>query len=115
MNQLPFREQLERHNNPEEVRQRLAAGQYGKPNEAIALEYLASVAREVAANVSARAEAREDRMLSIASDALSIAKEDLIIARSSAESARIQARWAMWAAVIATVAAIVATINAGDP
>lgn len=113
MSQPPFREQLEKHNKPEEVRQRLAAGQYGKPHDIIAQEYLASVDREVAAKAAARAEAREDRMLSIASDALSIAKEDLSIARSSAESARLQARWAMWAAIIATVAAIIATVKAG--
>jgi hypothetical protein len=112
MSQLPSREQLENHNKPEEVRQRLAAGKYTKPDDAIAQEYLDSVDREVATKASARAEAREDRMLSITSDALSIAKEDLSIARSSAESAREQARWAMWAAIIATVAAIITMFKA---
>jgi hypothetical protein len=66
----------------------------------------------IASAAAARAEAREDRMLSISANALSIAKEDLAMARSSAESARLQARWAMWAAIIATVAAIVATFKA---
>lgn len=106
MNQLPFREQLEKHNQPEEVRRRLAAGQYIPPNDRIAQEYLDSVDRDVASKAAARSEAREDRMLSIASDTLSIA-------RSSAESARFQARWAMWAAIIAAVAAIIATVKAG--
>ena len=105
MSQLPFREQLEKHNKPEDVRQRLAAGQYGQPHDTIAQEYLDSVDREAAAKAAARAEAREDRMLSIAADALSIAKEDLA-------SARLQARWAKWAAIIAMVAAIVATFKA---
>lgn len=66
----------------------------------------------VSSESAARAEAREDRMLSISANALSIAKDDLAIARSSAESARLQARWAMWAAIIATVAAIVAMFKA---
>lgn len=109
MTQLPFRENLEQHNNPEEVRRRLAAGQYGPPNDKIAQEYLNSIDRKESASAAARAEAREDRMLSIASDALSIAKEDLSIARISAASSRSNARWAMWAAIIATIAAVVST------
>ena len=72
-------------------------------------------------SAAAKRDAREERTLAIASDALSIAKdanrialEDLEAARSSAASAaleasaaREQARWAMWAAIIATIAAIV--------
>jgi|GEM_PF-4526406 len=112
MAQLPFREQLEVHNNPEEVRQRLAAGNYNPTHTRIAQEYLDALDRESIAKAAARAEERENRMLSIASDALSIAKDDLSIARSSAAAARLQARWAMWAAIIATVAAILGAKDA---
>ncbi|MDP1679385.1 MAG: hypothetical protein Q8L02_04590 [Candidatus Nitrotoga sp.] len=70
MSQLPFRQQLEKHNQPEDVRQRLAAGQYHDPNKGIAQEYLASVDRKEAALVAARSEAREEENLSISRKAL---------------------------------------------
>ncbi len=70
MSQLPFREQLEKHNNPQEVRERLAAGQYSQPHASIAQEYLASIERKQAAAVAARAEAREEESLSISRRAL---------------------------------------------
>ena len=70
MSQLPFREQLEKHNNPQEVRERLAAGQYEQPNAGIAQEYLASIDRKEAAVAAARAEAREEESLSISRKAL---------------------------------------------
>ena len=89
----------------------MAAGDYNQAQTSVAAEYLDSLDRAAAAKAAALAEERENRMLSIASDALSIAREDLANARSSAESARLQARWAVWAAIIATVAAIVATFK----
>ena len=116
MSQLPFRQQLETHNQPEEVRRSLAAGQYGQPHAGIAQEYLDSIDREAAAKAAALRDAREERTLAIAEDALSIAKEanriasdDLSIAKDSAKSARRNARWAMYAAIIAIVAAAIST------
>ena len=49
MNYLTFRQQLEKHNDPEEVRQRLAAGNYSQPHAGIAQEYLDSLSRKDAA------------------------------------------------------------------
>jgi len=95
VSQLPFRQQLEKHNRPEEVRQRLAAGQYGSPQDGIAQEYLDSIERKEATLVSARAEAREEAMIAIA--------------KATSDSARLAARWAMWAAIIATIAIVIAT------
>lgn len=119
MSQLPFRQQLEKHNNPEEVRQRLAAGNYNQQHARIAQEYLDSLHRQKDATAVANRDAREEETLRIAKEALSsakdanrIASEDLAAARDSAASARAQARWAMWAAIIATIAAIVATFKA---
>lgn len=87
-------------------------GQVGSEHHNAVSSWVKLQEEAFAAAATARAEEREDRMLSISVNALSIAKEDLSIARSSAESARVQARWAMWAAIIATVAAIVATFKA---
>ena len=119
MVEMSFRQRLEEHNNPEEVRQRLAAGNYNQAHARIAQEYLDSLSREEEAESAAKRDAREEETLRIAKEALSsakeanrIASEDLAAARSSAASAREQARWAMWAAIIATVAAIVAMFKA---
>ena len=70
MTQLPFRENLENHNNPEDVRRRLAEGQYRAPNDTIAREYLDSIDRKEAALAAARAEEREEESLSISRKAL---------------------------------------------
>ena len=70
MTQLPFRENLEKHNNPEDVRRRLAEGQYRAPNDTIAREYLDSIDRKEAALAAARAEEREEESLSISRKAL---------------------------------------------
>lgn len=115
MSQLPFREQLEKHNNPEEVRQRLAAGNYNKQHADIAREYLASIDRRKAEDAAKNAEFREEETLAIAKEALAIArdanriaKENLASAQASAKGASDQARWAMWAAILAVIATIVA-------
>ena len=83
MSQLPFRQQLETHNQPEEVRQRLAAGQYSQPQAGIAQEYLDSIDRKDAALAAARTEARADINLSISRKALSTSRWALIIAISA--------------------------------
>ena len=70
MTQLPFRENLEKHNNPEDVRRRLAEGQYRAPNDTIAKEYLDSIDRKEAALAAVRAEEREEESLSISRKAL---------------------------------------------
>jgi hypothetical protein len=73
MSQLPFRQQLEKDNNPQEVRERLAAGQYDHPLSGIAQKYLDSVNRKDSAEAAARTEAREEESLSISRRALSMA------------------------------------------
>ena len=89
---------------------------------ASAREWLLLEQQKRDAESAAKRDAREERTLSIASEALSIAKEanriaseDLAAARASAtaaeaqaSSARQEALWARWAAIIATVAAIAA-------
>ena len=69
MNKLPFREQLEKHNNPDEVRQRLAAGNYNQPHADIAREYLASIDRNNEIIAAQRQESREEETLRIAKEA----------------------------------------------
>ena len=101
MSQLPFREQLEKHNDPQEVRERLAAGQYGQHSAGIAQEYLASIDRKDAAALASRSEAREIEMLAIAKATAASASVASIAARAAA-------RWAMWAAIIATTAIAIA-------
>jgi len=102
MNQLPFRQQLEKHNRPEEVRQRLAAGEYGQPHAGIAQEYLDSIDRKESALVAARAEDREIAMLDTAKFTAESASAAAVAARSAA-------RWAMWAAIIAVAAIVIAS------
>ena len=70
MSQLPFRQQLETHNQPEEVRQRLAAGQHSQPHAGIAQEYLDSIDRKELALAAARAEERDEESLTISRKAL---------------------------------------------
>ena len=93
--------------------------QWGNPpggaKYALVLLWLESQESARALAASDKRDAREERTLSMASEALSIAKEanriaseDLEAARASAASAARQALWARWAAIIATVAAIVA-------
>ena len=101
MSQLPFRQQLEKHNQPEEVRQRLAAGEYNPSSAKIAQEYLDSIGRSAAASTSARAEAR-------AEEALAIDKATSRATSEAAASAPAAARWAMWAAIIALIAVAIA-------
>jgi len=98
MSQLSFRQQLEQHNKPEEVRQRLAAGQYSQPHADIAQEYLDSLTRDEEAKSSARAEAREEESLSISRKALSISAEANDISRSAK-------KWAVIAMVVSTISA----------
>jgi hypothetical protein len=38
MSDIPFRQRLEEHNNPDEVRERLAAGNYNQQHARIAQE-----------------------------------------------------------------------------
>lgn len=83
MSQLPFRQQLQKHNNPQEVRERLAAGQYSQPQSGIAQEYLDSLERDERAESSTRAEAREEEILSISRKALSISAEANDISRNA--------------------------------
>ena len=80
MNDLTFRQQLEKANAPDEVRQRLAAGNYGQQKSKIAQEYLDSLEREESANSSTRREAREKESLSISRKALRVSERANILA-----------------------------------
>lgn len=93
MAERSFRQQLEEHNNPEEVRQRLAAGNYNLVHARIAQEYLDSLERKEAAESAVKRDIREEETLSIAREANRIA--------SRAE------RWAMYAAIAAIIALII--------
>jgi hypothetical protein len=81
----------------------------------LAMIWLAEQDAKRALAASEKRDAREERTLAIAAEALSTAKEanriaseDLEAARSSASSAFEEARWARWAAIIATAAAAIA-------
>ena len=117
MGQLPFRENLEQFNNPEEVRRRLAEGKYRPPFDGIAQSYLASVDRAVSDKTEALRAAHDEAMLASAKEANRIASEAneeqraatevqraSIRVASSAKDAQWRAsRWAMYAAIIAIV------------
>lgn len=103
MSDIPFRQRLEMHNNPDEVRQRLAAGNYNQQHARVAQEYLDSLERKESSEAAARAEARDEEALKIARSADSIAKEALRIARHERNIAII--------AAIAAIAAAVAAIS----
>ena len=101
MTQLPFRENLEAFNNPEEVRRKLAAGDYRTPNDKIAQEYLDSIDRKEAVAVSAKLDSRE-------SDKILLAKEANEIARAASVSASAAAAAATAAAASAAEATTLA-------
>lgn len=103
MSDIPFRQRLEMHNNPDEVRQRLAAGNYNQQHARVAQEYLDSLEHKESSEAAARAEARDEEALKIARSADSIAKEALRIARHERNIAII--------AAIAAIAAAVAAIS----
>ena len=105
MAQLPFMQQLEAHDNELEVREHIANGTYNTQSLAIAQEWLRRKEEARSATSSAKRDAREEEILSIAKEANRIASE----ARTAAFE---QARWAKWAAIIATIAAIIATVAA---
>ena len=102
MSDRTFLEQLEATNNEDEVRLRIARGNYNIRHAGEAQEWLRT--REAArATVSA---AKRD---SLEEETLAIAKEANSIAREQAAAAANSARWAMYAAIIAAIAAVVAT------
>ena len=103
MGQLPFRENLEQFNNPEEVRRRLDEGKYRPPFDGIAQGYLASVDRAVSDKAEALRVAREVAMEASAKEANRIASEANVIASSAKDAQWRAARWAMYAAIIAIV------------
>ena len=108
MSQLPFRENLENFNDPEEVRRRLAAGKYNREHTKIAQEFLDSLDRQELAKSSARSESREEESLSISRKALRIA-----------ERAFVNSKWAnIWSAIatlIATIAVYIAYVSINNP
>ena len=71
MNQLPFLEQLESHNNEPEVRERIAKGEYSGTSLSIAQEWLRRKDAVRSTAAAARAEAREVESLTISRKALS--------------------------------------------
>jgi hypothetical protein len=96
---------------PEAVLRAMALGGHGAEGSRTRADVEAWLrSKQVAADeaASSKRDAREERTLAIASEALSIAKEHLASARASASAASEQARWARWAAIIAMVAAVIA-------
>lgn len=113
MGQLPFRENLEQFNNPEEVRRRLAAGNYNQAHARIAQEYLDSLGRKEASESDAKRDAREEETLALAKEANEIARSASFAATAAASAAteandiaRSTRCIAIAAAVIAAAAAI---------
>ena len=114
-----FMQQLEKHDNEVEVRERIARGQYHGEHLGIAQEWLRRKEESRSAQSEVERKSREERMAATAEEALSIAKEANRIASeqaasasASSASAREQARWAKWAAIIATAALIITNIEA---
>ena len=70
-------------------------------------ELLASVKATEEAAASARAEAREERMIAISERNTAISESALSIAKEDLSAAREQARWAMYAAIAAVIALII--------
>lgn len=72
---------------------------------------LASVKASEEAAAFARAEAREERLISISERNAEISAGALAIAKDDLAAAREQASWAKWAAVVAVLALIVSQID----
>lgn len=102
-------QQLDANGNELEVRERLAKGQYHGEQLGVVQEWLRRRDATRAETASSKRDAREERTLAIAEDALSIAKDANRIASEDLAAARLNARWAMWAAIIASVAVMIAT------
>lgn len=72
---------------------------------------LASVKASEEAAFSARAEAREERMVAISERNVAISERALSIATKDLETAREQATWAKWAAVAAVIALVISKVD----
>ena len=106
MNQLTFSEQLEKHGNEADVRDRMARGLYHGQHLDVAQEWLRRIDEARVMASSAARDAREEAMLSSTIEANRLASEANSIARSQTAAAWRAARYAMYAAAIAAVAAI---------
>ena len=102
MAERTFLEQLEAANNEDDVRLRLARGNYNGRHAGEAQEWLRSKEAARTGASAAKRDARDE-------ETLAIAKEANSIARSQATAAANSARWAMYAAIIAATAAAIAT------
>lgn len=80
MNQLTFKEQLERHGNESDVRDRMVRGLYHGEHLGVAQEWLRRKEEARATASSAKRDAREEETLSIARSALSNSKRANAIA-----------------------------------
>jgi hypothetical protein len=105
MGDLTFREQLERHNDPDEVRQRIAAGNYNPQKAKVAKEWLDSLDRAEEQSIVSRTEARDEEALSLARSADETAKEAL---RISTHNRNIS----VGASIVAVVAALASIVGA---
>jgi hypothetical protein len=107
-----FFARLDAANSEDEVRTRLAAGNYNTQHAALAQEWLRRKEAARSAEAAAKHDVRSEEMLSIAKTQASAASAAALAAQAQASAAFEQARWAKWAAIIATVAAIIATVAA---
>lgn len=94
MNQISFKEQLERHGNETDVRDRMARGLYHGEHLGVAQEWLRRKEEARSVSASASRDAREERMA--------------VAAEAAAAAALRAAKWAMYAAIIATIAMAIA-------
>ena len=92
-----FFAKLDAADSEADVRAKIASDQYPGLHVSLAQEWLRRREEGRSSVAAERAEAREERMLSIAAN--------------TADSARLAARWAMWAAIIAITAIVIATNN----
>ena len=88
----------------QEVRTRLAAGNYNSQHASLAHEWLRRKEESRAADSAAKRDAREEATLAIATEANDIAKRALSTSEAQASATARASRYAMYAAIVATIA-----------
>ncbi|MGH8520972.1 MAG: hypothetical protein ACREU9_06045 [Gammaproteobacteria bacterium] len=93
-----FFARLDKANNDDEVRQRIAGGKYNDHHKSLAQEWLRRREESRASEAATRAESRDE-------ETLSIAREANLIARAASREVRIDRYIAIIAVIIAAIAA----------
>lgn len=110
VNQLTFREQLEKHGNEADVRDRMARGLYTGQHLGVAQEWLRQ--REEARSIasSAARDAREAETLAIAKEALEVSRQALLASEVATARQRLANIIAAIAIAFSTITAIAAIV-----